>query len=178
MRDTNVHGFLNKYVLVLLHECQYLCVWVSNACVCVYEYVLILSKHLTLLHLLRQSHGLILASGVIANNCSSTAVWTLGNVNHCHGNLIREPTEPWWLCWVWDYQIRKKCINTNNWTQKYVFTDKTYTLCAGKQIFFFHIPEALGDRGMSQTAVKKLVISMTPCTVGVTCSCLTQLVRS
>lgn len=44
-----VRTFLNKYVLVPFHERQYLYVWeASNVCVCVYEYVLILSKHLTL----------------------------------------------------------------------------------------------------------------------------------
>lgn len=49
-----------------------LCVGENNAFVCVYEYVLILAKHLTLPYLLKQGHGLILASGVMANNCSST----------------------------------------------------------------------------------------------------------
>lgn len=59
-----MRAFLNKYVLLQLHKCQYPYVWEkSNVCVCVYEYVLILSKHLTLPYLLRQGHGLILASG-------------------------------------------------------------------------------------------------------------------
>lgn len=61
-----------KYVLVPLRECQYRYVWEKAMFVCVYEYVFILSKHLTLLYLLRQGLGLILASGVMANNCSST----------------------------------------------------------------------------------------------------------
>lgn len=39
-----------------------------------FEYVLIWSKHLTLPDLLRQGRGLILASGVMANNYSSAAV--------------------------------------------------------------------------------------------------------
>lgn len=55
----------------------FLCVRASNVCLCVCEYVLILPKHLTLPYLLKQGHGLILASGIIANNCSSTAAWTL-----------------------------------------------------------------------------------------------------
>lgn len=42
----------------------------------------------------------------------------------------------------------------------------------------FRVPDVLGDRGVSQTAVKKLVVNMTPCAVGMTCSCLTQLVST
>ena len=49
--------------------------------------------------------------------------------------------------------------------QEHVFIRKTFTLHAGKQILF-RVPEVLGDRSMSQTAVKKLVVSMSLCAVG------------
>lgn len=64
---------LGKYALALLLECQYCYVWEQEKSVYESEYELILSKHLTLPYLLRQSNGLILAPGIMANNCSSTA---------------------------------------------------------------------------------------------------------
>lgn len=60
----------------------------------------------------------------------------------------------------------------------FLLTKPVLCVLANKYRLFFRVPAGLGDSSMSQTAVKKLVTSMTPCTVEVTCRCLTQLVRS